>query len=173
MKIGLVSDTHAWFDPLLPGLFRGAERILHAGDICAESIVEQLEAIAPVAAVRGNCDEGLATARHPAVRVEELGGVRLLLLHDLGRVEKPHAEVLQRIEAERPHVVVSGHSHRGRLDVRDGVLLVNPGSAGRKRFKLLRSAGLLQISSRAIEARLYSLEGERPEEVQRMRVPRR
>ncbi|MFN7131446.1 MAG: metallophosphoesterase family protein, partial [Myxococcales bacterium] len=143
VKVGLVSDTHARFDPLLPALFEGCGRILHAGDICALDVIAQLAVLAPVDAIRGNCDEGLPTMVFPETRTVAVHGARVLLVHDLGRPDKPHAHVRTLLAQERPDVVLSGHSHRGVLLERDGVLFVNPGSAGRKRFKLLRSAGLL------------------------------
>src|SRR5919197_2156072 len=157
--IGVVSDTHGYFDPALPGLLRGVETILHAGDIVGRSSLEALQRIAPVVAIIGNNDGPPLSSELPEWRTVELDGERILLVHDLGKPERVRPPAAKLLARERPSIVVSGHSHAGRVDVRDGVLFFNPGGAGKKRFRLLRSAGFLVFHPRSVEARLISLEG--------------
>lgn len=113
-------------------------------------------------AVCGNCDVAPLSVELPRWRREELGGHRILILHKLGEPERLTADASARIAAERPNVVISGHSHQGRIVVRDGVLFLNPGSAGRKRFRLLRSAALLSLTPHEARATLFSLEAGKP-----------
>lgn len=166
---GVVSDTHGLVDPELPRLFRGVAGILHAGDIVGEHVVKALAQIAPVHAIVGNCDAPPLTRELPGWRVVELEGERILIVHDLGSPSRPRPEAARLIAQYKPTLVLSGHSHKGHLEVRDDVLYLNPGSAGRKRFKLLRSAALLVFKAREVEARLLSLEGEVGATVERAR----
>jgi uncharacterized protein len=170
--IGVVSDTHGYFDPALPDLLRGVEVLLHAGDIVGRSILEALELIGPVIAIVGNNDGPPLSNELPEWRTLEFDGERILLLHDLGKPERVRPPAAQLLAREHPSIVVSGHSHAGRVDVRDGVLFFNPGSAGRKRFRLLRSAGFLTFRPRSVEARLVSLEGRVGEIVASAEMPR-
>ncbi|HYX90003.1 MAG TPA: metallophosphoesterase [Myxococcaceae bacterium] len=171
--IGVVSDTHGYFDPALPELLSGVEAILHAGDIVGGSVLDALERIAPVIAIVGNNDGPPLSSELPEWRTVELDGERILLVHDLGKPERVRPPAAKLLARERPSIVVSGHSHAGRVDVRDGVLFFNPGSAGKKRFRLLRSAGFLVFHSRVVEARLVSLEGRVGEVVASAQLPRR
>lgn len=164
-QVGVLSDTHGLFDRKLVDLFAGTDLILHAGDICGQDILEQLSALAPVRAVCGNCDVPPLSVDLPRWRTEEIAGRRILILHELGKPEHLTAEASARIAAERPSVVISGHSHQGRVAVRGGILFLNPGSAGRKRFRLLRSAALLSLTRREAKATLFSLESEKPSPV--------
>ena len=169
--LGVVSDTHGHFDPSLPALFRGVEAILHAGDVGRE-VLERLEAIAPVIAIAGNNDGPPLSEQLPPWRSLEIDGEGILILHDLGNPERLRGPASELVARQKPRVVVSGHSHAGRMHVRDGVLFLNPGSAGRKRFRLLRSAAFLLFRPRAIEARLVSLEGRVGDVVESAEVPR-
>jgi putative phosphoesterase len=158
VQLGVVSDTHDRFDPALRKLFAGVDFILHAGDIVGPEVLETLEAIAPVRAVRGNNDVGGWAEPLPAARVERFLEVPVLVVHILGTVAEPTLAVRFLIEAEKPRVVVSGHSHKALLEVKDGMLFFNPGSAGPARFKLKPAAGLLTIQKGRVLAEIYALE---------------
>jgi putative phosphoesterase len=168
-RVGVVSDTHGFFDPKLALLLRGARLILHAGDICGVEVLEQLSTLAPVQAIYGNCDADPLTAQLPPWRIEQIGAFRVLVLHDLGGPTRPRQPAQKLIEQVRPTVVVSGHSHQSNLEVVDGVFFVNPGSAGKKRFKLIRSAAVLLCGEDSIDARVYSLETDVPKVIARKR----
>ena len=115
---------------------KGCEHIIHAGDIGAPEILEGLAAIAPVTAIRGNVDTEAWARRLAETEFLEIGGVGIYVLHDLGRLDlKAKAAGIQ--------VVISGHSHVPKQDVRDGVLYFNPGSAGPRRFRLPVTVGRL------------------------------
>jgi len=138
LRIGLISDTHGLLRPEALAFLRGADRIVHGGDIGSAGILEALGAIAPVVAVRGNNDFGAWAGRVPETELVELAGVHLYVIHDLGQLDIDPA-------AAGVRVVVSGHSHRPAVEERDGVVYANPGSAGPRRFSLPVSAGELLI----------------------------
>jgi putative phosphoesterase len=151
VRIGLISDTHNLLRPEAAAALKGCDRILHAGDICDAAVLEQLRAIAPVTAVRGNNDWGAwadALDKREVLRVEE---VDILVLHDLAdlRAEPPPRSV---------RVVVSGHSHKPLVEDRNGVLFVNPGSAGPRRFKLPIAVGELLVDGSQVRARTIELQ---------------
>jgi putative phosphoesterase len=171
-KVGVVSDTHGMFDEKLSRLFEGVSLILHGGDVGSPQVLTQLTEIAPVRAVAGNNDVGPWARELPAARVERIDGVPVLVIHELGTPDEPTVKVQFLLQAEAPRVVVSGHSHKGELVEHSGRLFVNPGGAGKKRFKLLRSAAVLEVSANALTARLYSLESEGLEQVAEASVPR-
>jgi len=152
IRVGLISDTHGLLRPAAVDFLRGCQRIVHAGDIGGMAILEALSAVAPVTAVRGNNDRDEAAADLPGTAMIELGGVRLYVLHDL-------KELAIDPRAEGVHVVVSGHSHRPLVEEREGVLYVNPGSAGRRRFKLPIGVGELVIDGREVMPRIVELDG--------------
>ncbi len=156
--IGVVSDTHDRFDPALRKLFAGVDFIVHAGDIVGPEVLESLEQLAPVRAVRGNNDDTAWAQMLPAARVERFADVPVLVVHILGSVAEPSLAVRFLLEAEKPKVVVSGHSHAPLLQVKDGILFFNPGSAGPARFKLKPSAGLLRMTPGQVHGELYALE---------------
>jgi putative phosphoesterase len=154
VRIGVVSDTHGRFDPALPRIFAGVDLIVHAGDIGRLQVIEALEAIAPVLAVKGNND---AFRRFPAERREELGGRRVLVRHVFGEPHQLRAADTALLARLRPAVVIFGHSHRpyrGRLGE---TILFNPGSAGPRRFSLPRTVGLLHLGARRIDAKIVEL----------------
>jgi putative phosphoesterase len=145
VRLGLVADSHGLADPALPALFAGCDLILHAGDLVRLAVLAPLAAVAPVRAVRGNNDHGPGLETLPALLQVELGGVALLVLHDLGPAAHPHPQARRLLEAGRPQVVVHGHSHRPGAGLHGGILFVNPGSAGPRRFSLPRTAALLDL----------------------------
>jgi putative phosphoesterase len=150
MRIGLVSDTHGLLRPQAVAALRGSDRILHAGDIGRAEILHALADIAPLTAVRGNNDQGeWASAVAHTERIE-VDGVAIFLIHDL-------AELTLHREAAGCAVVVCGHSHRPLSQRRDGVLFINPGSAGPRRFKLPVSVGLLHLSDGQARSELVEL----------------
>jgi len=153
MRIGLISDTHGLLRPEAVAFLQGAERIVHGGDIGDARILEALSEIAPVIAVRGNNDVGPWAQRVPETDLVQLRGVHLYAIHDLAQLDiDPIAAGVR--------VVVSGHSHRPLVAERDGVLYVNPGSAGPRRFSLPISAGELLIADDgSVRARTVVLMG--------------
>ncbi|MEJ5989938.1 metallophosphoesterase family protein [Ramlibacter sp. PS3R-8] len=145
-RIGLVSDTHDLLRPEVLAFLRGSDHIVHAGDICGPEVIAALAQLAPLTVVRGNNDRGDWAQDIPEAVTVQLAGVRLHVVHDLAELVLPG-------EAK---VVVTGHSHRPRVEERDGVLYVNPGSAGPRRFKLPISAGELLVDGSAITPRLVT-----------------
>ncbi|KQP12778.1 metallophosphoesterase family protein [Pseudorhodoferax sp. Leaf267] len=148
-RIGLLSDTHGLLRPEALAFLRGSDAIVHAGDICDPAILEQLAAIAPVTAVRGNNDHGPWAERLPHTAHVQFGAVRLCVVHDLGELA-PQASA----DAQ---VVVSGHSHKPVAETRGGVLYVNPGSCGPRRFKLPIAVAELLVDGSAVSARIFTL----------------
>lgn len=162
MKIGLVSDTHGLLDPALPALFRGCALVLHAGDVVRPEILDALEALAPLTAVRGNNDRDPRLARLPETALLRVGPLGLLLVHDLGPRERPRPPARPLLVQHRPQLVIHGHSHRPRTALLAGRLFVNPGSAGPRRFRLPRTAALLSVRGRRAEVAFFELGGEAP-----------
>jgi putative phosphoesterase len=129
---------------------RGSEHIIHAGDIGSPEILQQLAAIAPVTAVRGNVDKAAWARKLPETETLEAGGICIYALHDLSQLDlKP--------EAAGFAVVVSGHSHVPKQEKRNGVLYFNPGSAGPRRFKLPVTLGRLLVEDRTVRGELIAL----------------
>jgi putative phosphoesterase len=151
MILGVISDTHGLLRREAVEALRGADRILHAGDIGDPEILDTLAQIAPVTAVRGNVDTESWAQALPQTEVVEIGVVSIYMLHDLGKLNlKP--------EAAGIHAVIYGHSHQPKIEMRKGVLYFNPGSAGPRRFQLPVSVGELRIENGKIEAELVELE---------------
>jgi len=129
LKLGLISDTHGLLREAAIDALRGSNLILHAGDVGKPEILTVLEAVAPVVAIRGNVDTAPWASALPATAVAELGGVTIYVIHDVHDLDlDPAAAAFQ--------IVVSGHSHKPGSVEKDGVLYVNPGSAGPRRFQL-------------------------------------
>ena len=150
MRIGLISDTHGLLRPEALQALAGVQRIIHAGDIGAPEILERLASVAPVHAVRGNNDTGAWAERLPQRLALELGGIRLEILHDL-------KDLGVDADAGGTRVVISGHAHRPSVTERHGILFVNPGSAGRRRFKLPVSLGHLIIAAGSARGEIREL----------------
>jgi putative phosphoesterase len=145
-RIGLLSDTHGLLRPEVLDFLRGSDHLVHAGDICDPAILDQLAALAPLAAVRGNNDRGPWADRLPEEATLDIAGVRLCVLHDIAQLRLDPAAGVQ--------VVVTGHSHQPRIAREGGVLYVNPGSCGPRRFKLPISAAELHIENGVVTARI-------------------
>ena len=135
--LGLISDTHGLLRPEVVEALQGADRILHMGDVGGTEVLEQLEAIAPVSAVRGNTDHGVWADDLPLSLTLDTHGMRLHLVHDIDTLDLDPASA-------GIVVVLFGHSHRPHEEVRDGVLYVNPGAAGPRRFDLPVSVAFLE-----------------------------
>jgi hypothetical protein len=138
LRIGIISDTHNLLRPEALVALEGSELILHAGDVCRPEVIEELETIAPVVAVRGNNDNGSWARRLSTSRTIQVGGFRIHILHHLKELDFDPV-------AEGFHVVVSGHSHRPLVLKKGGVLYLNPGSAGPRRFKLPVTVAMLSV----------------------------
>ncbi|MDH0185041.1 metallophosphatase family protein [Stutzerimonas stutzeri] len=150
MRIGLISDTHGLLRPEAVAALQGCAQIIHAGDIGKPQVLDGLRAIAPLEAIRGNID----TADWAQVLPERLdlriGGLTLHVLHDLKQLDiDPLAAGVD--------VVIAGHSHKPKVERRDGVLYVNPGSAGPRRFSLPISLTLLELNDGQAQVELISL----------------
>lgn len=150
LQVGLISDTHGLLRPEALEALRGSDFIIHAGDIGSAEILEELGCIAPVTAVRGNNDNGGWIQHVPVTNDVVVGGIYIHVIHDL-------AWLADDIESRGVRVVVAGHSHRPRIETRGGILFVNPGSAGRRRFSLLVSVGRLQLQGAEVAAELVTL----------------
>jgi hypothetical protein len=149
IDVGVISDTHGLLRSEALDALAGVAHIVHAGDVGSSEVLEGLARIAPVTAVRGNNDHGPWAALLPERARLTIADARLLVLHDAHELA---AEALDEID-----VVVSGHSHRPLLDRRDGVLHVNPGSAGPRRFRLPIALARLTIGPHGIEGRVVDL----------------
>ena len=150
-RVGRISDTHGLLRPEATAFLRGSDFIVHAGDIVDAAILDRLAAIAPVTAVRGNNDKGAWAMRLSETEVLEIDEVLIYVLHDLAALDVDPA-------AAGFRVVVSGHSHRPRITERDGVLYVNPGSAGPRRLNLPIAAAELTVAGDKVDARLVEFD---------------
>jgi uncharacterized protein len=148
--IGVISDTHGLLRPQAVQALEGVELIIHAGDIGDPKILRALKRIAPVHAVRGNTDRGDWAANLPQSLVVEVGGVHLFILHELFCLDLDPA-------AAGLAAVIFGHSHAPHLERQNGVLFLNPGSAGPRRFTLPVSLALLKIDGNSLEPQLLDL----------------
>ena len=150
MLLGVISDTHGLLRPEAVEALRGVQQVIHAGDVGSPEILKKLATIAPVTAVRGNVDKDAWAQQLPETQVLATGGISIYLLHDLTQLDvKP--------EAAGFRVVISGHSHIPKQEVRNGVLYFNPGSAGPRRFKGPVSVGRLSIDGAELRAELVML----------------
>lgn len=155
-RVGLISDTHGLLRPEAVAFLAGSDFIVHGGDIGREGVLAALAALAPVTAVRGNNDKGPWAGTVPETQVLQVGKVVIYVRHDIAELDRdPVAAGYQ--------VVVSGHSHRPSVVERGGVLYVNPGSSGPRRFKLPVTVGELLIVGKSVSARVVELEADRHE----------
>jgi len=148
VKIGVISDTHGFLDPKIPGLFAGVGHILHAGDIGNAFIVFELEQIAPVTAVLGNTDANLPFKETEAVKL----AARKFLVHHVVNPHAPADKIKDRIARERPDAVVFGHTHKPFCETIGGILFFNPGYAGKPKFGVERSVAILHCDEKEIRA---------------------
>lgn len=150
MLVGVISDTHGLLRPEAVAALAGVEHILHAGDVGDIRILDTLREIAPVTAIRGNIDQWGECAELPATDVVELGGRLFYLVHSLTDLDiNP---VVAGVTA-----VISGHSHKPAMEQRNGVLYLNPGSAGPRRFNLPVTIALIRADEAGIETELVNL----------------
>ncbi len=151
-KIGIISDTHGLVRKSIAKSFKDVDLIVHAGDIGTQEVLETLQTIAKVYPVRGNVDGGKWTKNLPDTEVVQVGHVSLYLLHDLNSLDlDPEAAGFQ--------AVISGHSHIPEIEERNGVLFLNPGSAGPRRFKYPVSIAFLYVNGVSIETEIVELKG--------------
>ncbi len=155
IRVGLISDTHGLLRPQVHEVFAGVSHILHAGDVCSDTILDELALIAPVQAVWGNCDSPCEPGLREAIDVT-IGGVRIHVQHghELGR-PRP-AQVAAAYDAD---VCVYGHTHKQVIEQVDGRLIVNPGAAGPRRFDLTPCVAILTIVDGRAECALVPLDG--------------
>ncbi len=150
-RIGLISDTHGLLRPEALAFLQGCDHIVHGGDIGGPDILAALASIAPLTAVRGNNDRDAWADVVPETDMVQVGGVFLYALHDIAQLDIDAASA-------GVQVVVTGHSHKPLIDRRDGVLYINPGSAGPRRFSLPISVGELIVDGEALTPRIVELE---------------
>jgi putative phosphoesterase len=148
--IGVISDTHGLLRPQVVQALAGVELIIHAGDIGDPLILPRLERIAPVQAVRGNVDRGAWAADLPLTRVVEVGDVHLYVLHELFNLDLDPA-------AAGFAAIIFGHSHSPHLEHQNGVLFLNPGAAGPRRFTLPVTLARLRVQGASLTAQLIDL----------------
>lgn len=150
MKIGVISDTHGLLRAEVLAMLSGADHIIHAGDIGSPELVPRLQAVAPTTAIRGNVDTGAWADLYPSETTIELGGWSICVVHDVQELDIDPAKT-------GTDLVVSGHSHRPRIETIDGVLYLNPGSVGPRRFKLPISMATLELSEDNMQARIHEI----------------
>lgn len=150
-RVGLISDTHGLLRPEATAFLRGSDFIVHAGDIGNANVLSELRALAPVTAVRGNNDKGAWAEAISETEVLQIGDVFIYVLHNLTELDlDPAAAGFQ--------VIVCGHSHHPLVEERDGVLYVNPGSSGPRRFKLPIAVAELEVTGHSVKAKVVELE---------------
>jgi putative phosphoesterase len=149
-RVGLISDTHGLLRPEARTALTGCDRIVHAGDIGAATILDELAALAPVSAVRGNNDVGAWAEHLPETLCVEVEGILIHVLHDVAQLDVA-------MQALPIRIVVAGHSHKPLVRERDGVLYVNPGSAGPRRFRLPVTVAHLVVAGGVPSATIIEL----------------
>ena len=153
MKIGIISDTHGLMRPQALKALRGSRLIIHAGDVGKPEILAALREVAPVIAIKGNIDKTPGTAELPATAIVEAGPAVIYVLHDLHELDlDPVAAGFQ--------IVVSGHSHQPGRSERAGILYINPGSAGPRRFRLPVTVARLNLAASPWEVTFCDVAGE-------------
>lgn len=149
-RLGVIADTHGLLRPEAVEALRNADHIVHAGDIGKAGIIAELSAIAPVTAIRGNVDRAADVARLPATRTVRLPGVAVHVVHDIADLEIDPA-------AAGVALVVFGHSHKPSTVWKGGVLYLNPGSAGPRRFRLPVTLATVEVGAGTLTPRLHTL----------------
>ena len=150
IRLGIISDTHGLVRPEALAALRGCDLIVHAGDVGRPEVLDELAALSPVRAVRGNVDRGDWAEALPRDDVIEVGDRLLYVLHDRDELELDPA-------AAGFHALISGHSHEPCIETRDGVLFLNPGSAGPRRFRLPIACARLEISGAELRPEIVTL----------------
>jgi uncharacterized protein len=150
IRIGVISDTHGLLRPAAIERLADADHIIHAGDIGDAAVIEELRKIAPTTAIKGNIDVADWARGYPDTELLRLGGRAIYVLHNLKELEIDPA-------ASGMDVVISGHSHQPKVDTKDGVLYLNPGSAGPRRFTLPIALATLELSDRTILPRIHQI----------------
>jgi len=151
LKIGVISDTHGLFRPEAEKRLAGVDHIIHGGDIGRPDVLVALRRIAPVTAIRGNVDTGDWAGRYADTELVRLAGRSIYVLHDLKKL--PIDPVADGID-----VIVSGHSHKAAIEIVNGILYLNPGSAGPRRFKLSITLATLDIWPGGLRPIIHDLE---------------
>lgn len=152
LRVGLISDTHGLLRPEARAFLVGCDYIVHGGDVGGAEILDELAVIAPLIAVRGNNDTQPWAVRLPRTELIRVGGIFVYIIHNLEELDIDAA-------AAGVSVVVSGHSHQPKVEEREGILYLNPGSCGPRRFKLPISMGEIRVSGSAVKARIVDLSG--------------
>ena len=149
-RIGLISDTHGLVRPEALAALKGSNLIIHAGDIGKPEVLDVLETVAPVIAIRGNNDRDSWAKGIPDLLDLRINGIKIFVIHNVNELEHDSVDGFQ--------AVISGHSHKPSVMSRDGLIFINPGSAGPRRFKLPIAVGRLQISGAKMRAKILNLE---------------
>jgi uncharacterized protein len=150
MILGVISDTHGLLRPNVPALLAGVDLIVHAGDVGTLAVLDALREIAPTVAVRGNVDVEPWCTALPETEVVKAGGVELFMLHDIAQLKFDPKKAGYR-------AVIYGHSHRASIEERDGVLYLNPGAAGPRRFNLSPSLAKVEVRGQELKVSLLTL----------------
>ncbi len=153
LRVGLVSDTHGLLRPEARAFLVGCDYIVHGGDVGGAEILDALAVMAPLIAVRGNNDTQPWAVRLPRTELIRVGGIFVYIIHNLEELDIDAGAAAVR-------VIVSGHSHQPKVEEREGILYVNPGSCGPRRFKLPISVGEIRVSGNAVKARIVELSGD-------------
>ena len=149
--LGVISDTHGLLRPEALDALRGSDMIIHAGDVGKPEVIDRLGEVAPTHVVRGNIDKGSWAAALPMTELVTLGKHRLFVLHDISQLDVDPA-------AAGFAAVVFGHSHRPSIETRNGILFLNPGSAGPRRFKLPVTIARVKTSGQRLRADIVELQ---------------
>jgi uncharacterized protein len=150
MTLGVISDTHGLLRPNVPALLAGVDLIVHAGDVGSPEILQALREIAPTFAVRGNVDTEPWCTALPETDVVKAGEIELYVLHDIAQLKFDPKRAGYR-------AVIYGHSHRASIQERDGVLFLNPGAAGPRRFNLSPSLAKVEVRGQELDVSLLTL----------------
>lgn len=147
--VGIISDTHGLLRPEAVASLKGVDLILHAGDVGSADVIQHLQTLARVVAVRGNNDKGEWASALPEWEVAQVGPVSIYLIHNVNEMDISPAGTFE--------IVVSGHSHKPSVETRRGVVFVNPGSAGPRRFSLPVTLVLMKVMGTEIETEIVNL----------------
>lgn len=149
-KVGVISDTHGLIRKEALNALKGVDLIIHAGDVGKFEVIEELKKIAPVYSVQGNCDKGELRDILPKKEVVEVGQILIYLLHNIEDLDlEPEAAGIK--------VVITGHSHKPSITIKNNTVYLNPGSAGPKRFKLPVTVGILDIDGEKVDPKIIEL----------------